>query len=1161
MAVVLDALASYVQNMLTEMARDEVQMLFGVSGDIKKMDTKLKDLKNFLADADRRNITDQSVQAWVGELRDAMYEATNILDICQLKAMERGKSQDAGCLNPLLFCMQNPLHAHKIGSRIKNLNQRLEEIKKRSLDFGFINLSSYQDRSWRTVSSRLHNRETSGELDESSLVGEKIEEDTRNLVDKLTTEDENNKIMIFAIVGVGGIGKTTLAQKIFNHEIIQQEFPKKIWLSVNKDFSGTELLRRAIIEAGGDHQYTGNVRTALERALKGALNGEKTLLVMDDVWDPRAWEDVLKAPLVNAAQTHGCRVIVTTRHDAVARRMMAKMPYHHVNKLAAGDAWLLLKNQVVGNENDEAQIELLKDIGMEIIAKCDCLPLAVKVIGGLLRHKTTSRRDWKNVLNDSIWSVSQMHEDLNYAIYLSYEDLHPSLKPCFLHLSLLPKSSVFHFKAIVGMWISEGFVHGTSRDLEEIGREYYDELIQRNLTEPCRGYFVQQVCSMHDVVRSFAQFVARDEALVAHNSDIDISGKLKSQKFIRLSVDTKGSESNELDLSLLQGQTSLRTLISVGGHIKIKPGDSLFAFSNLRTLHVEYANCDALAESLTQLKHLRYLSIKGALTSKLPENIGKMKFLQYIGLDGCKGLLKLPSSIAKLQQLRFLSLSGTSIKYIPRGFSSLTNLRKLYGFPANMDGDSCSLEELEPLSQLTHLGISDLENVSSASFVTKARLGEKKRLRYLLLSCTSRLGDDDRLVKEEEGIYEKEREQIEEVFDQLCPPPSIENQGIKGYFGQRLPRWMMSAAIAPLVSLRILTMNELSCCTELPDGLCLLPSLEILQIWHAPAIKHVGSKFLQPNHHCCNLSQVGASFRRLGKLILIRMVEWEEWEWEEQVKAMPILENLTIKFCKLRRVPPGLAFHATCLKKLYIYDVEHLSSLENFTSVVHLEVFRNTDLERISNLPKLQKLIIIKCKKMKVVEGMPALQRLKLKDYDMETLPRYLQHVNPRDFLLDCSLSLLTSISAGESGPEWNKFSHIQQVKAYADDEGAPRKRYVLYTRDPLRFETNISRDAVAQAIWTRTWLSYSTTCPIEDELLVGRREHTEKRIPLCLLFRCNAYFHLTSWLRQACLHCREADDIASSSDQWIEEAGDAAYVAFVTRDRWLQLQNEASRV
>jgi Leucine-rich repeat (LRR) protein len=119
-------------------------------------------------------------------------------------------------------------------------------------------------------------------------------------------------------------------------------------------------------------------------------------------------------------------------------------------------------------------------------------------------------------------------------------------------------------------------------------------------------------------------------------------------------------------------------------------GDSLLAFSNLRTLHVEDANFYALVESLNQLKHLRYLSIAKTNTSRLPrlpKGIGKIKFLQYISLKDCESLVKLPASISKLQQLRHLSLTDTSIKYIPRGFSGLTSLRKLYGFPAGMDGD------------------------------------------------------------------------------------------------------------------------------------------------------------------------------------------------------------------------------------------------------------------------------------------------------------------------------------------------------------------------------------------------------------------------------------------------------------------------------------------
>ncbi|CAO2141004.1 unnamed protein product, partial [Urochloa humidicola] len=265
------------------------------------------------------------------------------------------------------------------------------------------------------------------------------------------------------------------AKKIFNNDIIQQEFTKKIWLSVNKDYDEIEILKRAITEADGDHHVAGNRKATLERILTEALKGHKTILIMDDVWDDHVWDGVLRTPLVNANQSHGVRILITTRHDTVARGMMAEKPYHRVNKLEPEDAWRLLKKQVVVNESDEAHIEQLKDIGMQIVEKCDCLPLAVKVTGGLLRQKNTNRRDWENVLDDSMWSTSQMPEELNNAIYLSYEDLPSCLKPCFLHYSLLPKGTLFTVRDIVGMWISEGFVHGTSQDLEEVGKEYCDE--------------------------------------------------------------------------------------------------------------------------------------------------------------------------------------------------------------------------------------------------------------------------------------------------------------------------------------------------------------------------------------------------------------------------------------------------------------------------------------------------------------------------------------------------------------------------------------------------------------------------------------------------------------------------------------------------------------
>ncbi|CAL4985681.1 unnamed protein product [Urochloa decumbens] len=990
MAMILDALASYIQSMVLEMAKEEVHLLLGVPDEIKRMDSKLGDLKRFLADADKRNIIDESVQLWVKELRNAMYDATNILDLCQLKAMEQGPSQDMGCFNPLLFCMRNPHHAHDIGSRIKKLNERLEDIEKRSKTFNFVNLASYENRRRKVESSWCTRRETTGE-NELGVVGEKIEEDTRNLVELLTRKENHvhkvNKVMVFAIVGVGGIGKTTLAKKIFNNDIIRQEFKKKIWLSVNQEFSDLDLLERAITEARGDHQAARNTKAALERTLKESLEGCKTLFVMDDVWNHEAWEKVLEPPVINSLAQGSC-ILVTTRHDTVARAMRAEVPYHHIDKLEPEDAWSLLKKQVVRNENnDEQKVDTLKDIGMGIIAKCDGLPLAIKVMGGLLRQQKTRRSDWDNVLNDSIWSVSQMPEELNYAVYLSYQDLHPNLKSCFLHYALLPKSHVFWYHNIVAMWISEGFVHGDSCELEALGQQYYDQLIARSLIEPDPGFTDQAFCNMHDVVRSFAQYVARDEALIAHKTEASLTNKLNSQNVIRLSLETKESEPNELGWSSLQSHISLRTLILVG-QIRINLGDLLSSFPCLRVLHLEDGNFDAFRESLLQLKHLRYLSIRGTDASRLPENIGKMKFLKHIDLSGCEHLVRLPAAIGKLRQLRYLNLRLSGINNIPRSFGGLTNLRVLNGFPVHMEGEWCSLEELGPLIQLTSLQICGLADVSSSSFSIKARLGEKVLLRYLSFICTTRNGDAHRLVKEEE------QQQMEEVFDVLCPPPFLEHLRIRGYFGKRLPRWMMSTAIALLGSLRILTMEDLPYCTELPDGLCQLSCLELLQIKSAPAIKCVGPELLLPHHYFGNPN----SMENLGGSDL-----------EIQVSTCP-------------------------------------------------------GLERISNLPKLQNLRISGCPRLKVLEGLLGLERLELEDYDMEALPRYLQDVNPSHLQIDCNAAQLTSIAKGKSSPEWDKFSHVKQVKAYADDNGnnIQRKWYVKYTREPFSFMTNITPSANA---------------------------------------------------------------------------------------------------
>nr|XP_034606491.1 putative disease resistance protein RGA3 isoform X2 [Setaria viridis] len=359
MAAFLDAMAPYVQKLIADMAQEEVSMLLGVSGEIKKLEDNMEGIKAFVADAERRRITDQSVQRWVRKLKDAMYDATDIIDECQLEAdKRRGSTEDgssvkkvsAGCFQPLLFCLRNPVFAHKIGSRIKELNQRLDGIHKEADRFKFsINLGSNPKPRKLTDAERSMQKMTS-EFDESAIVGEKIEQDTRELAQLLITGGLHD-IKVVSIVGTGGMGKTTLAQKIFKKVTIQEHFKVKVWLSITQHFDEIELLKTAIEHAGGVHGGTQD-KTLLTRTLTNTLSTGRFLLVMDDVWSDQAWSHVLSVPIRNASQKQqGNWVLITTRFENLAQRMVASFYQHHVSPLNEEDAWSLLTKQLPPSPN------------------------------------------------------------------------------------------------------------------------------------------------------------------------------------------------------------------------------------------------------------------------------------------------------------------------------------------------------------------------------------------------------------------------------------------------------------------------------------------------------------------------------------------------------------------------------------------------------------------------------------------------------------------------------------------------------------------------------------------------------------------------------------------------------------------------------------------
>uniref|UniRef100_R7WCY6 Disease resistance protein RGA2 n=1 Tax=Aegilops tauschii TaxID=37682 RepID=R7WCY6_AEGTA len=364
-----------------------------------------------------------------------------------------------------------------------------------------------------------------------------------------------------------------------------------------------------------------------------------------------------------------------------------------------------------------------------------------------------------------------------------------------------------------------------------------------------------------------------------------------------------------------------------------------------------------------------------------------LREMRCICLQGCQDLTCLPRSIVNLERLRFLDLSGAQVMTVPRDFGRLVNLVSLKGFPAYTDTAKswCTVQELGPLHHLMHLTVRGPENISSSSMDTSANLAEKRCLRSLWLYCTS------------SHAYEQHR--------------------------QELPGWLLSS---DLENLRLLKLENLRSCTQLPCSFVQLPNLESLCIKHALSIRRIGEEFL-------DLLRPYIVFPKLKKLVFYGMLQWKERDWDEELEAMRALESLQISRCRLSHLPPGLSGQTMALRVIKIEKAKDLISVENFCSVVELYLHSNSSLEKIANLSNLKKLRVSKCPKLQVLEEVKALSSIELKDHEMRTLPEYLQVLQLSRLQIDCNLKLLQSISRKDAALEWEKVSHIKQVEAYAD--------------------------------------------------------------------------------------------------------------------------------
>ncbi|KAL5706963.1 hypothetical protein ACHQM5_025068 [Ranunculus cassubicifolius] len=565
-----DALISLVLEQLASYGLNEVTLVVGTRQEVLNLTDTLIQVKAVLADADEKQVKNKAVRTWLDNLKQVVYDADDVLDewrtrtaISQLQGsinFGTRKKVLSYLLSPC-FCFQNVIVRYDIGQNIRDINKRLAGIAMRRTDFGLEGVYQIPDQSQRLTSSvvdvsKIHGRDQAKEDMMSRLLGE--------------SSRDGMGTRVISIVGIGGLGKTTLAKLIFKDERVDANFKMKMWVCVSDPFNLVSVAKEIIKEAAGDIRESAGLEE-VHKCLCESVKGKQFLLVLDDVWteDPNHWGQ-LKVALDGGAP--GSRIILTTRNRTVANIMgSTDSDIHDLGKLSDEDSWLVLKDVALFGRDKE--LETFEEMGKEIASKCKGVPLAITTLASLLCGRT--KQEWKNVLASDLWKMPQIEQFFLPSLFLSYYSLPSISKQCFLYCAVFPKDTILEKDLLIKLWMAQGFFGFEQRiSLERIGEDHFRILAMRSFFQDFEKDSGGNItsCKMHDLVHDFAMYLSQNECFY-----LEAGNTMPMSDKIRHLYAAVGLENTPL----LKNKT-LRTLI-LRPEAAV-PSDFLNKFARLRTL-------------------------------------------------------------------------------------------------------------------------------------------------------------------------------------------------------------------------------------------------------------------------------------------------------------------------------------------------------------------------------------------------------------------------------------------------------------------------------------------------------------------------------------------------------------------------------------------------
>ncbi|XP_055820960.1 putative disease resistance protein RGA3 [Solanum dulcamara] len=942
---------------ITSFLEGELSLLLGFENEFENLSSRFSTIQAVLEDAQKKQLKDKAIKNWLQKLNAAAYKVDDILDECKYEAA-RLKQYRLGRCHPGIITFR-----HKIGKRMKEMMEKLDAIAKERMDFHL------QE---NIIERQTARRETGFVLTEAKVYGRDKEEEevVKILINNVSDAQE---FSVLPILGMGGLGKTTLAQMVFNNQRVTEHFNLKIWVCVSDDFDEKRLIK-AIVESIEGKSLGDMDLAPLQKKLQELLNGKRYFLVLDDVWneDQEKWDNLREVLKVGAS---GASILITTRLEKVGS-IMGTLQLYQLSNLSQEDCWLLFKQRAFGHQT-ETNSELMA-IGKEIVKKCGGVPLAAKTLGGLLRFKR-EESEWEHVRDSEIWNLPQDENSVLPALKLSYHHLPLDLRQCFAYCAVFPKDTEMEKGYLITRWMAHGFLLSKGNmELEDVGNEVWKELYLRSFFQEIEVISGETYFKMHDLIHDLATSL--------------------------FSANTSSSNIREINV---KDYTHMMPI----GFAKVVSSYSpslLKQFVSLRVLNLSCSNLKQLPSSIGDLIHLRYLNLSdNRMMRSLPKQLCKLQNLQTLDLRENYYLSCLPKQTSKLGSLRNLLLDGCSLTSMPPRIGLLTCLKTLDRFVVGRR--KCSqLGELRNLNLYGSISIKHLERVKNDMDAKEANLSAKANLHSLSLSW------------DEPHRYESEEVK---VLEALKPHPNIlKFLEINGFIGFRLPDWINHSVLENVVSITINGCKNCSCLPAFGE----LPCLESLELRDGS----VEVEYIEED----DVYSGRKRFPSLRKLHIYDFPNLKGLVKKEGEEQFPVLEEMRIEDCPMFVFPThssvkklevsgdarGLSSisNLSTLTSLRIGCNDKATSLPEkmFKSLTNLEYLEISDFENLKELPN-------------SLASLYALKHLDIKFCDaLESLPDGLQHLTDLTSLTIMECPELEKRCEMGIGEDWHKIAHIPKL-------------------------------------------------------------------------------------------------------------------------------------